>query len=327
VINGIHFYLNNQGIVLDEESQNNIIDGNTSDQNNYGVVTQAHADNNIITNNTVNNNFTNGIYLRSSGNTIVGNTISQNVKEGLALALPASANFVVLSLTDNQLLSNTITSNGDNGVDIRGNVLKTLIGGNTLDSNKGTGIYLSSGPTQNTIIHNLIHANGKYGIQASGATTTNNTWSENSVYGNLLAAISLIGNANTNLSAPNSLSINTGVLSGLISKPNGTVEIFADGQKQAQYFLGRTNADATGLFTFALPQSPPGPFIFAVQIDEQNNASPLGGPATTLPPTVTPTFTPSVTPTPTLPDVTATVTPTLPVDGPAQRVFLPLVSR
>ena len=250
-----HFYRNEQGLVLDEDSQRNVIEGNVMDHNlSYGVVTQERADNNTIRNNLVSANGNTGIYLHSSGNTVSGNTVSTNTKAGIALTLPLNATPPVVSITNNGLVSNTITGNGDNGIDLRSNVLKTAVAGNVLDANLGHGVYLLNGPTQNTFAHNLMHASGKYGIQGSGANTQNNTWSENQIYGNLAGAISLSGGANASLFAPSALTLATGLLTGH-AQGNSTIEIFADNQKQAQYFLGRVTTDGAGTSLLPCPLS------------------------------------------------------------------------
>ncbi len=301
-----HFYLNKQGLVLDTNSTGNTIDHNQIEQNTaYGLLTQDTADSNIINNNTVNANGNSGIYLHSSNNRVSGNIVSQNQQAGIALAQSSGGH----SVLDNQVLSNTMSGNLTNGLDLRIGVTRTVVVSNIIDSNISHGIFLTTGSSRNSFVHNIIHANQKYGIQGSGATTLLNTWSENQIYENVFGAISLLSGANANLAAPINLSIVNNVVKGT-AIPNATVEIFADATKQGHYFIGRTTTDASGAFFYPLPGALPAPYLTALVIDTQGNASVLSG-AVLAPvaPTVTPTDLPSVTPTAT-DTPSATPTPT-----------------
>ena len=302
---GNNFHHNQQGIVVDDNSPDNLISNNILSQNTlYGLVINDTADRTTVTNNTVNGNGNHGMYVRSNTNLISGNQASVNQNAGIALLLITGKPL----LTDNQILSNTVAGNMVNGLDLRG-VMRTLVQGNVSEFNTGAGAYIANGSTQNALVRNLIRSNQNYGILASGNVTIGNTWSENQIYDNLPAGIFLTSRANLNLAAPQLLSLVNDTVSGLTS-PNITVELFADNGAQGRFFLGRTTAGADGTFAFALAGVYPAPNLTAVSIDAQGNASGFSN-ALNIPNILTPTVTATATETATAtPTATPTNTPT-----------------
>ncbi|MCX6050653.1 MAG: right-handed parallel beta-helix repeat-containing protein [Chloroflexi bacterium] len=324
-----NFHNNQQGIVVDLNSPDNLIDRNTLNQNLlYGLSIRETADRTTVTDNTINGNGNHGIYVRSSNNAINHNNAATNQGAGLAL-LPATG---APLLADNQIMTNTLASNSGHGLDLRG-VTRTLVQANGIDSNAGAGIYMGNSSSQNALRRNTIHANQNYGILANGNQTLGNTWSENQIYANGLAGIFLTSGANLNLAAPQLLNLTNNTLSGLTS-PNVTVEIFADNNTQGQFFLGRTTAATDGSFSFPLSGPALATNLTALIVDAQGNASGFStaqnnpnvstftptatstATATSTPTTdaiSTPTSTPTATPTPTgtsIPGATPTMTPT-----------------
>lgn len=302
---GNNFHHNQQGIVVDDNSPDNLISNNILSQNTlYGLVINDTADRTTVTNNTINGNGNHGMYVRSNTNLISGNQASVNQNAGIALLLITGKPL----LTDNQILSNTVAGNMVNGLDLRG-VMRTLVQGNVSEFNTGAGAYIANGSTQNALVRNLIRSNQNYGILASGNVTIGNTWSENQIYDNLPAGIFLTSRANLNLAAPQLLSLVNDTVSGLTS-PNITVELFADNGAQGRFFLGRTTAGADGTFAFALAGVYPAPNLTAVSIDAQGNASGFSN-ALNIPNILTPTVTATATETATAtPTATPTNTPT-----------------
>jgi len=316
-----HFYQNDKGMVVDKDSTENIIDSNIITKNvGYGVVTEATADNNTFTNNTVNENGSNGIYIRSNNNGVSGNTAKANGGAGIAFYSAA------LAIMDNQTLSNTVSGNGTAGLDLR-NTIKTLVQGNLVENNNGpAGVYLSSGASQNSITDNIIRTNQGLGIRANGPTTLNNTWSENQVYGNVLGGIALSNSANLNMQAPQLTSVVNNVVKGTAAA-NTTVEIFSDNGRQGQFFENRTKTGTDGSFTFTLAPNGQGANLTAVAIDAQGNASSFSTPP--FPRGDGPPL-PSDTPLPTdSPEPTETVTPTGTPTGTAlpNNVYLPTIKK
>ncbi len=319
---GNNFHHNQQGIVADVNSPDNLISNNTLNQNtSYGLVLRETADRTTVTNNTVNGNSNHGIYVRSNTNLISGNQTSVNTLAGIALALITTT----MPLADNQIMSNTVAGNTSNGLDLRG-VTRTLAQGNVIETNTGSGVYIANGSTQNSIVRNVIRGNQGAGILASGSLTLANTWSENQIYDNLPAGIFLTNGANANLAAPQLLSLVNNTLTGQAS-PGVTVELFADNGAQGRFFLDRTTAAADGTFAFPLSGVYLAPNLTALIIDAQGNASGFSA-ALNIPnvPTPTVTSTPTATATPTLlPGSTATATATSTVlpDATATATLLP----
>jgi parallel beta-helix repeat protein len=279
-----NFHQNQQGIVVDVNSPHNLIRQNTLSQNTlYGLVIRETADRTTVTDNLINDNADHGMYVRSNTNLIRGNQVNTNQDAGIAL-LPATG---APALVDNQLLSNTLTGNRVNGLDLRG-ATRTLVQGNLTENSPGTGIYVANGSSQNSLVRNTIRANQTYGILASGGQTLGNTWSANQLYDNGLVGIFLAMGANLNLAPPQLLNLANHILSGVTS-PDVTVELFADNQAQGRFFLGRTQAAADGNFSFALPGTLLAPNLTALIIDAQGNASGFSAALNSLNPTPTTT--------------------------------------
>lgn len=285
-IRGNYFHDNEMGISIEQNSTGNLIIGNRLNNNTrFGIALQETANKNPLLNNEVLNNGDTGIYVRSNENQIEANRANTNVKAGIALLIKSG----FPPPTNNVIMSNTVASNGANGIDLR-TAVGTLIQGNLVEQsqNKGDGVYLKDS-IQTSLVANVLRLNTGYGIEVSGATEKN-TWSRNSIYDNTLGA--LVGSGGAILSSPPQLlPISGTTLSGTAS-PGAVVEIFADTNSQAQYYQGRTTAGADGTFSFEAATWPAGK-ITAIG----GNASALSL-HVTAPVVVAPTPTPSVTPIP-----------------------------
>jgi parallel beta-helix repeat protein len=266
-----HFYQNQQGIVVDVGSPDNLISQNTLDQNTaYGLVLRETADRTTVTGNIILDNKNHGIYVRSVNNLITGNTVNANLAAGIAVAINTGITQSIPMAMDNQILSNTISSNAINGLDLRG-ALRTLAQGNQIELNQGAGVYVANSSKQNSLVGNTIHGNKNYGIWASGGQTLGNSWSENQIFDNLPAGISLTTGANGNIPAPQLLNLTGNTVTGLAS-PNVTVELFADNGTQGRFFLGRTAAAVDGTFAFTLTTPFLAPNVTALAINADGNA-------------------------------------------------------
>ncbi len=326
-----NFHNNQQGIVVDLNSPDNLIDHNLLNQNSlYGLFIRETADRTTVTNNTSNGNGSHGIYVRANNTAISYNRADANQGAGIAL-LPATG---APALADNQIMTNTLTNNLNNnttsnlghGLDLRG-VIHTVVQGNLLENNAGAGIYVANNSSQNSLVRNTIRFNQNYGILASGSQTLGNTWSENQIHDNGVNGILLTNGANLNLAAPQLLNLTNNMLFG-VTNPNATVEIFADNNTQGKFFLGRTTAATDGSFSLLLLGAPLAANLTALLIDAQGNTSGFSRalnnpnistatPTATATPSTTPTQTapppPTTTPTPlsaTPPTITSTSTPT-----------------
>lgn len=288
------FHDNQQGISIDQTSTGNTISGNTLHKNlANGVIVSETADGNTLSTNTATENGNNGIYLRANSNVVNGNITSNNTKAGIGLLLAVG----VPAVQNNQLISNTVSGNLDNGLDLRG-ATHTLIQGNTIENSGAQGIYLTDGASQTSITRNIVRLNKAYGIRANGVTTVADTWSANQIYGNQSGGVSLSQSANGNLLAPQLTNVAGRVVSGKTSKPGATIEIFTDDGAQGTYYQGQTIATGDGSFTFTLPDTEVwrAGKITAIAIDGQGNASPfssgLTAPVVTVVPTPVPTTDP-----------------------------------
>ena len=266
-----NFHQNQQGIVVDVNSTANTISGNVLGQNSgVGLTVRETADGTQITHNQINENGDNGLYLRSNNNWVSQNTVNQNQKAGIAL-LPATG---FSALQGNQILTNTITHNGSNGLDLR-NTQKTELRANLVQSNLENGIYLTDNASATLISHNDVSINSGAGIRSNGAQTIANTWTENQLYANAAGGILVLSGANQNIAPPNLLNLRGHTVSGT-APPLATVEIFADADAQGHFFAGRTSAAADGQFSFTTTTDWPAANVTAVAIDAKGNASGFG---------------------------------------------------
>ena len=282
---GNNFHENQQGIYVDASSSENVIRGNTLAQNSAsGIAVRESADGNTIDENTMTGNFEHGLYLRSNNNTATGNLSTGNKKSGIAIFLAVG----VTAVQDNQLISNTVTGNTENGIDLRG-ATRTLIQENLVEGNGLQGVYLTDNASQNMLLRNTLRVNQGYGIRANGLQTLGNTWTGNQVYANVGGGIALVGSANADLPAPKLSNVVERKVTGT-ARPGATIEIFTDSNTQGHYFEGQTVVGEDGKFTFDL--SPrvvwQGSNITAVAIDAQGNASAFGG--SLVAPVVAPNF-------------------------------------
>lgn len=321
---GNNFHHNSRGIVVDRDSPDNLISHNTLSYNtSYGLELREFADRTTITSNIIENNgvapaSVYGIYVRSNNNVIVGNQVRFNAGSGIAVALNTSIYPTTTTGLDNQVLSNTVSSNVSHGLELRG-AQRNLLEGNLSESNVGAGVYLVNGSADNSLLRNIIRNNGWDGIRASGNTTVRNSWSENQIYANAASGIALINSANGNLPSPQSWVITNQIVSGY-TFPDVTIELYVDHGQQGQFFLGRTVAGVDGYFEFALPPTIPAANLTALIIDLQGNASPFSA-ALAIPavPTATPTATspmPAISPTPTWTEVPEEPLPATPTQTP-----------
>ncbi len=282
---GNNFHENQQGIYVDIGSSENVIRGNTLNQNNAsGLAVRESADGNTINENTMAGNLEHGLYLRSNSNTATGNLITGNKKSGIFLFLAVG----VTAVQDNQLISNTVSGNTENGIDLRG-ATRTLIQENLVEGNGLQGVYLTDNASQNMLLRNTLRVNQGYGIRANGLQTLSNTWTNNQVYSNVNGGIALVGSANADLPSPKLVSVIERKVSGT-ARPGATIEIFTDGGTQGHYFEGQTVVGEDGKFTFDLPLREVwrSGNITAVAIDAQGNASAFSG--SLVAPVVTPLF-------------------------------------
>lgn len=117
------------------------------------------------------------------------------------------------------------------------------------------------------IADNFISFNVWNGININGAQTIKNTIARNSISNNFKLGIFNESGGNNELTPPlinfygeNKITGNTG--------PGHIVEIFVDGSDEGRFYLGMTEANLQGDFTFTLLYPmPPAPNITATSTD------------------------------------------------------------
>ncbi len=300
VIRGNYFHNNAVGISVEQGSTGNELRGNRLNLNERGVYLQQITSQSTVSGNEILNNSDHGIYVRSSHeNVIENNVLTNNGNAGIALAKNnTSATFE--APRDNRLISNTVTSNLRNGINLE-NAQGTRIEGNRIQQNTGDGLYLKDNAILTAIEDNRLVQNTGYGIEINGTGTTGNTWARNAIYRNQLGGIIATGGAA--LLPPPQLQNATGNTVTGIGASNTTIEIFSDTATQGQHYLGSVTTDTAGNFSFTATRWP-ATNVTAIQ----GYGSPFSQP---LVPTAT-----EVTPTPPGPVVTPT---------PGAKLYLPII--
>lgn len=238
----------------------NIISGNP-----YGGIgiMQASSHNMIMANyiglnrtgsDTLSNGITGGsggIYIsdQSDHNEVVENFICGN-----------SNGIIIWESNENALVNNCIGTNRNWTVQL-GNI-KTGININTdVDSAR-----------KNLIMENTIGYNGMYGIVVWGSLAVKNTITRNLISENAQDGICLAENSNNNVTAPALTGFTSGEVQGTAA-PMSTVEFFSDPWNEGRLFLGSAESDASGLFTFHVPDIPLYNNITATATDPDGNTS------------------------------------------------------
>jgi parallel beta-helix repeat protein len=145
------------GIVLgdaEDPGGGHTVIGVTVTENEDGI--EIRSPDNHVGNNIVIKNVDEGIDIEGGRNVIIGNRVIRNLDKGV----------VVNSGDDhfrNQILDNTITHNGDDGIELEDTADETLILGNTSRKNAERGIDLES--DANLVLSNKIINNTDEGIR------------------------------------------------------------------------------------------------------------------------------------------------------------------
>jgi parallel beta-helix repeat protein len=300
---------NLQGVTLEQVSTGNTVEGNTiTGSTLYGIYLIGGSDGNVLRGNTISASGKHGIYIKTGGNTIEGNNLFANGQvtatgpsgSGVAflpdvpstaqadLMLPglaglASSDPELLSdpalasaLTGNQLTSNVINLNADDGIEVKG-ATNTSITGNRITSNGMHGIYLSDyegqGATGSSIAQNTIASNGGHGIRANGAASQGNTWSQNNINSNNAGGITNTSSANNGIKPPKIVTATATQVTGT-TVPGARVEIFSDNFGQGRHYEGVTTAGSDGTFSFSVTAWK-GSTVNATATDGNGNSSGL----------------------------------------------------
>jgi parallel beta-helix repeat protein len=193
----------------------------------------------LLENNEAYNNQGYGIrVLDANSNTIRSNVFSNNLI-GISIERGSFHNTV----QNNQLAGNAqsgIAFDGDNSL---GHPNNNVIANNAISGNGREGVYLNDRSTANELRGNAITGNG-VGIRAI-AETRLNFWMSNTIWGNPNGAIDTTTGVNGSIDAPTIAGINPTTLAGR-AQPGALIDVFSSDDGQAQYYEGRTVADAAG---------------------------------------------------------------------------------
>lgn len=252
--------------VSDGSTGNNVHHNSASANLKHGFQADQTANGNTFNNNTATQNTGAGLYILSSSNMLDSNQVTGNREQGIYLNPKDGA-----ALQDNKLISNTITGNTKSGIEIT-KAINTELRRNRIEGNTSHGIYLNTEAVGTKVINNIIVGNNEYGIRVN-AGAYQNTWTENSIYNNVLKGISVVLNANKDMPRPKITSVEKGKISGSVTRPLATIELFADANTQGRYFLGRTTADADGKFSLAVCGAFPAGGLVATATDGEGNSS------------------------------------------------------
>lgn len=265
---------------------------------------QVSSSFNLLENNVAYDNEGYGIrILGSSDNTLRANNFHHNQ---MGISIDKNSN-------RNRFEENLIEDNEKYGFFVRDNLANEIVG-NQINRNGSNGIDLSSGAKENKFLQNTIADNIGYGIRVTGSSTTGNHWSQNNIYGNQGGGID---DGVRKISAPQLLSAVNNRVDGT-AKAGAAVEIFANetNDPQGAHYMGATTADGSGKFVYTVSGGWRGPYITAIALDNNGNASTFSASlavSDAIVPTATATATPVIadtsTPTP-LPSVTNTPMPT-----------------
>ncbi len=303
----------NDGILIINGAQNNLIEGNVLSANNSGIRLSGTG----TSNNTIRQNLI--------GTDATGMSAIPNRYYGVEIHAGAGGNIIEQNLVSgNNLIGIHLLDAGTEGNLIRNNGIGVDAAGTGALPNGSFGVALFNGPRGNIIgPNNRVAYNGQDGVLVDGSnsftSTINNTITANRITGNGGKGIRNFRGGNTELTPPTITHVAAGTISGTAC-PNCRIEVFSDGVDEGATYEGVTGANATGNWTFTKPGGLTGPYVTATATDGNGNTSEFSAhvsvaqtPTATATPTVTPTGSPTATRTATrtpTPTTTATGSPT-----------------
>jgi parallel beta-helix repeat protein len=235
-----------------------------------GNVTIEASNAGVVLNGSATPGGTAGLIVASDSNSIRGVEIINFPAGGVILAAGAD---------HNTLEGNRISGSGGQGLHIYGanNIIENnLIGiaadGTSPMGNTGNGIYVSGVAGNHIGPGNTIAYNGYSGIEIAGSSASANTITQNSIYENTLAGISLSGGGNDGIAAP-LITECTETSIGGTAPPFCTIEVFSDAGDEGGVYEGITTSDGTGAFVFNKPGGWTGQYITATATDASGNTS------------------------------------------------------
>ncbi|MCB0187994.1 MAG: right-handed parallel beta-helix repeat-containing protein, partial [Caldilineaceae bacterium] len=223
-------------------SDNVLVDNEAYANEGYGIRVLGSSDNILRRNNFHHNDMGMSIDTDSDRNLIENNLVEENSRYG----------FYMRDHRANQLTENQINRNGLDGVN------------------------LNSSAKGNQLLRNTIAQNGGYGIEVRDSSSTGNSWSQNSIYGNQEGGIDDRVRA---VAVPDLLRVVENRLEGAAAA-GATVELFVNdsAEPQGARYLGSVVVDGSGTFTYVAADTWGGTHVTAVALDGSGNASAFSAP-------------------------------------------------
>jgi len=223
-----------------------------------------------------------GIALHNSSkhNFIVGNFIGPDL-QGSMLSESNTMGVFITTLSDsNYVACNRIGSNRTYGIYVSDNSKYNTIEANEIGTdiiwqmdigNQSAGIVISQS-RKNQIVRNVVGYSGSDGIVIYGAGAVENLITQNGISKNTRKGIVNDNGGNVALPAPSIQSISSTHVQGNTG-PIQTIEFFTDESDEGQIYLGNSTSDASGNFSFQLPDISLLAYITATAIDSVGNTS------------------------------------------------------
>jgi CSLREA domain-containing protein len=199
----------------------------------------------------------------SADNAVVGNWIGLD-RTGVAKGDLPGGVLVVHGAVRTRVVGNVIAGVDSDAIGVFEESLETVIEDNLLGFDatgtkcialKGAGVSLNFGPKQTVVRHNRVRCTRGGGITISGAGSTNNRISENSIGETNQKPIVFSQGAQGRIAKPVVTDAGPNFIAGRACG-GCTIEVFSDPAGEAQHFEGRTVADAAdATFRFELPTS------------------------------------------------------------------------
>ncbi len=164
-----------------------------------------------------------------------------------------------------------------NNIQIANNIINT---DSTIqqDLGNGAGIILQEKSNNNKIEFNTISFCDRAIVIAD--TSLYNPLNRNIITNNSNGII-LNNGGNKEIKAPALVNLFDNTVEGT-SGPGNLIQLFADDKNQGRQYLGETNSDDSGAFSFSLTETPGYPWITAIATDNEKNSSSFSFPAAVI---------------------------------------------
>lgn len=266
---GLQSAPNGDGIVLYNKARHvyigrsqtlpgNLISGNTR----HGILVWDTCHANRIVGNTIG--------LDRNGTKKLGNGYAGIIVQGLGGDIEISDNWIGGNQRGVEIVQ------GSHDCTIQENMIGTDAAGHLDLGNVLQGIYV--GNSHGTVIMgNRIAFNGGSGVFINGSSALHNQISRNWISHHLAPGIVNVGGGNAEYPSPTITSLSGGVLAGT-AQAYDLIEVFSDSVDEGEFFLGSTQADASGDWTIVQMAEPRGGYMTATAMDAKGNTSRFSAP-------------------------------------------------